>query len=406
MKKVLILNTTLNKGGAARVAHDLYESLGSDFEMFFAYGRGKKDSDSKTFYFGNRLEMFIHIFLVRFLGIEGFGSYFSTKKLIGFIKKEKFDLIHMHNLHGYCLDFFTLIHFLKQNKISVVWTLHDEWAVSPLSAYRLGCNHCTTGTGKCLNKNNYPKTYFPLMEKRMLNQKKKVFTHNWNPSLVCPSEWLGNQIRQSYLQNLHINVVNNGIDTNLFKPSTDKQLLRAKYNLPLDKRIILFIAANFEDKRKGVSYIVEAAEILQDKNYLFIGLGKGNLQESINIKNLGYVNDKIKLAEIYSLSDVFCFTSTAETFLLTVAEAFSCGIPVLGFDIPVVRELVRNGAGILTTENTSQSLAKEINTLLDNNSKLLEMGQNGRKLIEDNYSKEKFKAGYLKVYNEILKQNE
>ena len=62
MKKALILNTTFNKGGAARIAHDLYESLGSDFEMLFAYGRGKKDSDDKTFYFGNKIEMFIHIF--------------------------------------------------------------------------------------------------------------------------------------------------------------------------------------------------------------------------------------------------------------------------------------------------------------------------------------------------------
>src|ERR1035437_4414131 len=108
MKKVLIINTTFNKGGAARVARDLFENINSDFEMFFAYGRGKKISDNRTFYFGNKIEMFIHIFLVRFLGLEGFGSYFSIKKLINFIKKEKFDIVNLHNLHGYYVNFSSL----------------------------------------------------------------------------------------------------------------------------------------------------------------------------------------------------------------------------------------------------------------------------------------------------------
>ena len=120
MKKVLIINTTLNKGGAARVAYDIFENLNSEFEIFFAYGRGAKNAGAKTFYFGNKLELLIHIFLVRFLGLEGYGSYFSTRKLIKFIKKENFDLINLHNLHGYYLNFFKLLNFLKKLDVPII----------------------------------------------------------------------------------------------------------------------------------------------------------------------------------------------------------------------------------------------------------------------------------------------
>lgn len=405
MKKVLILNTTLNKGGAARVAHDLHKSLGSDFEMFFAYGRGKKDSDSKTFYFGNKLEMFIHIFLVRFLGLEGFGSYFSTKRLIKFIQNEGFNLINIHNLHGYYLNFFTLLKFLKESRIPIVYSLHDEWPITWLPAHSLGCEHCKTGLGKCQNTYAYPKNYFPVFQKYMLKWKRQAFADQLNMSIVCPSLWLTKNIQRSFLGKFKISTIFNSIDTNVFRPSINKNELREKHNLPTNKKIILFSASNLNDKSKGIDHILETAKTLSGKDYLFIATGKGQINETPNIKNLGYIYDKKILSEIYALSDLFCFASSAETFLLSAAESLSCGVPVVGFDLPVVRELVNKDVGVLT-ENNSDALSKEIDSLLGNDSKLAQMGQDGRKLIEDNYSKEKFKSEYIRAYNDILKQNE
>lgn len=112
MKKILILNTTFAKGGAAKVAHTLFSEFKDVFDIHFAYGRGQKVDNEKTFYFGNKIEFLIHAFLVRFLGIEGYGTYFSTRKLIKYIKKEKFDIINIHNLHGYYINFFQLFFFL------------------------------------------------------------------------------------------------------------------------------------------------------------------------------------------------------------------------------------------------------------------------------------------------------
>jgi len=401
MKKVLIINTAFNKGGAARVAHDLFENLNSDFETFFAYGRGQKNSNPKTFYFGNKLEMLFHIFLVRFLGLEGYGTYFSTRKLIKYIKQEKFDLINLHNLHGYYLDLFLLLEFLKEANISVLYSLHDEWSMTWLPAHSLGCNHCKTGLGRCTNTYPYPKNYFPIFSKYMLEKKQSVFSSLEKMSIVCPSVWLKEQTSKSYLNKFQINTIYNGVDTDIFKPEFDKNKLRLKYNLPLDKKIIIFSASNLNDSSKGINYVIETANKLSAENYLFVGLGKGEISGVNNIKTLGYIYDKQELSELYALSDLYCFASAAETFLLSAAESLSCGTPVVGFDLPVVRELVTDTVGVLT-ENNSEDLARTIVNLLNNEDGLAIMGQTGRRLIEDRYSKKIFFDSYLGLYNKFL----
>lgn len=402
MNKILILNTTLNKGGAARVAKDIFENLNKDFDIYFAYGRGKKDINEKTFYFGNKIEILVHVLLVRFLGLEGYGGYFSTKKLIRFIEKNNFNLINLHNLHGYYVNFFTLFNYLGKKGIPIVYTLHDEWPMTWLPAHSLGCTHCKTGIGKCINLYSYPKNYFPIFRKLMLESKKKMFSRKMNLHIICPSIWLQNNISNSFLNFYNIGKINPGIDTNLFKPSTEKNELRKKYNLPTNKKIILFSASNLNDESKGIKYILEISKKLMNEEYLFLGLGNGELAKQDNIRLFGYVYNKNILADLYSLSDLFCFTSKAETFLLSAAEAMSCGTPVVGFDLPVVRELVNNKVGILT-ESNSVSLSETINFLLSNENTIKKMGENGRKMIEEKYSKEIFYTKYKDLFVSKIK---
>jgi glycosyltransferase involved in cell wall biosynthesis len=263
----------------------------------------------------------------------------------------------------------------------------------------MGCAHCKTATGTCSNTYEYPKTYFPLFTKYMLRKKKSAFLSQLNMTIVCPSVWLKSNIQKSFLNIFKIETIFNSIDTEIFKPTNNKNELRIKHELPLDKKIILFSASNLNDKSKGIQYILESAEILKDKNYLFLGMGGGVIENHTNIETTGYIYDKQKLADIYALSDVFCFASGAETFLLSAAEALACGIPVVGFDIPVVRELVSIDVGILT-RNDSRSLAYSIDKLLIEQDARISMGKDGRDLITKNYSKEIFYSNYKNLYNQ------
>ncbi len=103
--KILIINTEFNRCGAAQIARTLYQSLNkkSEFECYFAYGRGEKVNDERTIKFAYLLEVYFQGLLTRCFGLQGYGSLFSTRKLEKFIIKEKFDFIHLHNLHGYYL---------------------------------------------------------------------------------------------------------------------------------------------------------------------------------------------------------------------------------------------------------------------------------------------------------------
>ncbi len=401
-KKILIINTTFKKGGAARVARDLFDNQKNGCEVFFAYGRGDREADQRTFKFGNRLEMLIQIFLVRFLGLEGWGCYFATRKLIKFIKKEKFDLIHLHNLHGYYVNFFTLIRFIQKQKIPVVWTIHDEWPVTWLPAHSLGCEHCKTGVGKCRNTYGYPLNYLPLFARYMLKKKEEVFSGDWNSIIICPSQWLQADIKSSFLGKFDIRVISNGIDTDLFRPADNIKHLREKYGLPLDKKIIIYSASSLQDKSKGIDCLLDAARQLQDKDYLFLCIGKGNLENSGNIRTMGYVYDQRQYAEILACADLFCFTSVAETFLLAAAEALACGVPVAGFDIPVVREIISQDVGELVQQGDRKALAQAIVRLLDNGPERSAKGERGRQLIASNYSQKLFFEKYFKLYNGLL----
>jgi len=403
MNKILIINTTFKKGGAARVARDLFENSKNDFEVFFAYGRGGKEADKRTFKFGNRLEMLIQIFLIRFLGLEGWGCYFATRKLIKFIKRKKFDLIHLHNLHGYYVNFFTLIRFIQKQKIPVVWTVHDEWPITWLPAHSLGCEHCQTGIGQCCNTYSYPRNYLPLFAGYMLKKKKEVFSGDWHPVIICPSQWLQTNIKNSFLGKFEVKVINNGIDIDSFWPAGDKNRLREKFGLPLNKKIIIYSASNLNDKSKGIDYLLGAARQLLDKDYLFLCIGKGKLENSANVRTMGYIYDKLQYAEILATADLFCFTSVAETFLLAAAEALACGVPVVGFDIPVVREIISKDVGELVESSDQKALAQAIANLLDNEGERSAKGERGRQLIVNNYSQQLFFEKYYNLYNELIK---
>ena len=295
--KILIINTTYNKGGAAQVAKGLFHEAQKDFDAYFAFGRGNKVNDKNVFKFGYILENIIHLLLVRFLGLEGFGTYFSTRKLIRFIRREKFDLINLHNLHGYYLNFFTLINFIKKEQIPVIWTLHDEWPITWLPAHSLGCKHCLGEKSACTNTYSYPKNYFPVFKNLMLKKKRLIFTDNWSPTFICPSNWLAGNVGNSYLKNQAIRVISNGIDTDIFKPCYNKEEIRSRYQIASNQKVIVFSAASLNDKNKGLSYIMEVAKILENEPYIFLGLGQGEITEQKNIITTGYIKGADKVAQ-------------------------------------------------------------------------------------------------------------
>jgi len=405
--KILIVNTEFNRGGAAQIARTLFQSLNqkNEFECYFAYGRGEKIDEESTIKFAYLPEVYFQGLLTRCFGLQGYGSWFSTRMLERFIIKEKFDLIHLHNLHGYYLNL-DFVKFLGGLDIPVVWTLHDVWSMTGRCAYWFDCEKWETGCGKCSDLSRYPKTFIDSSF-FMWKKKKEYFNSGWNPIIVCPSQWLADRVKESYLKKYQVKVIPNAVDTEIFKPK-DKDFIREKLKVSSNRKVILFAAANLKDERKGVKYFFNSLKYIKASNCLVLTIGKKvNLTEEIkakiDIRQLGYVSDKKLLSEIYNAADIFCITSIDEVFGLTVTESMACGVSVVGFRVGGIPEQVTEGCGIMVKSKDIKALGKAIGRLLTHDEMRKNFGENCRKRVLKNYTIEKFTDNYIKVYNNALR---
>ncbi len=406
--RILIVNTEYMRGGAAQIARILHNDINNiaGFQSYFAYGRGKEVTDQKVFKFAFPFEIYLHAFITRLTGLQGYGTYLSTKKLERFILKEKFNLIHLHNIHGYYLDL-SLVKFLGKINIPIVWTLHDGWPLTGRCAYTFKCDRWKTGCGNCPNLSLYPKTYFDTSA-FMWNKKKEIFTSGWNPVIVSPSQWLANKVKGSYLKKFRVKIIPNGIDTNFFKPK-DKKEIRRKLKVPIDKKVILFVAADLKDERKGVKYLVKALNYIKADNWILLTVGKKiNFNVDVKVPNtiiqFGYIADETLLSDIYNVADVFCISSLDDNFPNTVLESMSSGVPVVGFKVGGIPEQVTEDCGILVEPKDAKSLGKALEKVINDREIRGKFSQNSRKRALEKFSIDKFVGNYIALYNNLIKK--
>ena len=403
-----MINTEFNRGGAAKIARTLYQALNKkdDITCYFAYGRGKVPKENKIYKFSFLPEIYLQGFLTRSIGLEGYGNWISTERLEKYINKENFNLIHLHNIHGYYLNL-DFIKFLRRLDIPVVWTLHDGWPMTGRCAYWFDCEKWKTGCKKCSDLNRYPKT-FNDSSAFMWKKKKEYFNSGWNPIIVCPSQWLADRVEESYLSKYQIKVIPNAIDIEIFKPK-DKDFIRKKYGVSIKKRVILSIAADLQDERKGVKYFLKSLKHIKLENLMIITLGKklnfgSNIEiNNIEIKQLGYIKDRNKISEVYNIADIFCISSLDDNFPTTVLEALACSVPIVGFRVGGIPEQVSEDCGILVNPKDTEALGRALEKLLNDDELRKKFSENCRKRVLQNYTIEKFTDNYIKVYNNALR---
>jgi len=407
--KIVHINSSV-KGGAARVILDLSSrlNLDSNFDSVLAYGRHETNTDDYLYKMTAEPEVILHGCITRLTGIEGKGTLFSTKRLIRYIENNQFDLVHLHNLHGYYLNFSLLISYLKKKSIPVVWTLHDCWSFTGSCAYLFDCKKYLSGCGRCPNINTYPRNFIDNSA-YMWNIKKQAFSEGWQPVIVTPSKWLADTVKRSYLGEHRIAVIPNGIDVGVFK-SYEKESARLELGIPADGRVILFIAADLNDMRKGVKYFFEAVQKISDIENLIIVTAGQKIKEGLDIKadmrEFGYLTDKSYLAKLYSAADVFCITSLDEIFGLTVSEAMACGTPVVGFNIGGISEQVTADCGILVAPKDVNALAEALQSIIHEDNKEKIYAKNCRQRVMDNYTAELMMERYVKLYRAMVTNNQ
>lgn len=352
--KILQINSVCGFGSTGRIATDLYKVIEEQgHECVIAYGRGTTPEGYKTIKIGNNFDNYMHVAKTRILDKHGFGSKKATIKFIEEVKKYNPDVIHLHNIHGYYINIEILFNYLKKSGKKVIWTLHDCWAFTGHCAYfdYVECNKWKNGCYKCPQKKEYPISNFKDNSKWSYDKKKELFTliDKDKLTIVTPSNWLAGLVKQSYLKKYRVEVINNGIDLEIFKPT--KSNFREKYNIG-NKKIILGVAS-YWDRRKGLNYFVDLSKKI-DKNYQIVIVGVSKKQKEklpSNIIAITRTNNVNELVEIYSTSDIFLNPTLEDNFPTTNLEALACGTPVVTFDTGGSGESISKNCGKIMKKN-------------------------------------------------------
>ena len=357
------INTVCGNGSVGRITVDIYHALkNAGHEGKIYYGRRTAPETAETEKFGSNLDMGIHVLSTFFTGTHGFDSKAQTKKLIESLKMYDPDLIHMHNIHGFYLNVEMFFEYLKQCGKPVVWTLHDCWSFTGHCAYfdYVGCDKWKTSCENCPQyRNSYPYALFKDGSKVNFNRKKEAFQGVKGLTIVTPSKWLGELVKESYLKEYPVKVIPNGIDLEKFLPQETKKR---------EKHLILGVA-NVWDRRKGLDYLKELSQMLDPENYevAVVGVSKKQIEElpkgMIGIEHTQNVEE---LMQLYSQASVFANPTLEDNFPTTNLEALACGTPVVTFATGGSVESVDESCGRIVPQKDIQALKEAAIELCDN----------------------------------------
>lgn len=314
------------------------------------------------------------------------------------------DIVHLHWVGAGFLP----ISSLEQFNCPVVWTLRDMWGFTGGCHYTAGCEQYRTGCGTCPQLRS---TREDDLSRSIWKQKHKHW-QDLDLWLVPISGWLGDCARDSPLfANYPIEVIPNGLDIDLFRPS-EKAAARRAWNLPTDRQIIVYGAVNAtQDRRKGFPELLSALKLLgttdRADNLLLVVFGDLQPDDipSLGIEThfVGYVKDNDRLSLLYSAADIAVMPSLQEAFGKTLIEAMACRTPVVAFGAGGPIDIIKHRRnGYLATPHCPGDLAHGIAWCLDEVRQGNDLGGEARMTVEEEFDIEVVADRYRALYERIL----
>ena len=407
--KILIVSSSDISGGAAKAAYRLHCALlehGINSQMVVM----RKETDNVTVFgpssnFGKISALFSPVLekLITDLPYRSKKSMFSagwipSRKIIDRINSMNPDLVHLHWINGGMIK----IEDLKKINAPILWNLQDMWPFTGGCHFNDQCDRYQDKCGSCrVLSSNYKYDISSLTHTRKYRNYNKI-----NKLVINGvSQWIASCAKKSSLfKGREVVNLPNTINSDLFRP-IDKELARESFNVPQEKKVVLFGASSVTDPRKGYTELLAALSVLDYSNLILVVAGQSKPVEPIVAKFPVYyippVHDDVSLSLMYNVANVVVVPSIQENLSNTVIESMACGVPVVAFNIGGNSDMIDHKKnGYLAQLQDENDLAHGISWSLDNEHPLL--SKNAREKVIQTFSHSAVVKRYVELYREIL----
>ena len=401
-KRLLQIDSCLGVGSTGRITESIARLAQSQgWECYIVHGARyvKRPSCMKDIQSVSVVGEYMHYAEGLLFDNHGLASRAATRRVVEEIKKIEPDVIQMHCIHGYYLNYKILFEYLNTTNIPIVWTFHDCWAFTGHCAHFVtaGCEKWKTGCYDCPLKGDYPKSFVDRSS-RNYEYKKLLFTANQNLQIVPVSEWLDGFVKQSFLKDKETMVIKNGVDLKVFKPSAEKGKGRFR---------ILGVSGVW-NKDKGLYDFYRIRENL-DKEHseiVLVGLSKDQIKNLPDgIIGIEHTESIQELAQLYASSNVFVNPTYADTFPTVNLEALACGTPVITYRTGGSPEAVSEDTGWIVEQGDVEGIADIIKSLGSKKQDEVDTQRLVcRERAENVFDRNKCFEEYLRLYNRLVEQ--
>ena len=356
--RTAFINSVAGYGSTGRIVDQLAQM--PDIEGRIYYGRKKNLAAAETFRFNGFAGSAAHAVKTFLLDGQGFANAKETARMIDDLRTFAPDLIHLHNLHGYYLNVEVLFRFLKDSGIPVIWTMHDCWAFTGHCAHyeSVGCEQWKTECRNCPALRHYPVTFNGHHVRDNYRKKREVFASLpvSQLTLVTPSQWLKEQLAESFLNQYECVHIPNGIDLSRFQPQerTPDGVFR-----------ILAVAGQWYPE-KGWNDLKRLAGMLgENERLIVVGVSAKQKREieGERVTAIEHTDSVEALAELYSGADVLLNPTYEDTFPTVNIEAQACGCPVVTYRTGGSPEMLAEKTGIVVPRGDLQAMYRAVQDL-------------------------------------------
>lgn len=283
---------------------------------------------------------------------------------------QKSDIVHVHDII-YPSSFFAAIYAKLFNK-PLILTQHVGYV-------------------------KYKSEIIELIQKIVYNTQGRIILH-WANKIIYYNSNVKNWIIDFKIDKTKLVFLPNWVNREIFKPVKKeiKQELRIKYNLPINKKIILFVG-RFVPK-KGFDKLIKIA----NEKYLIIFIGEGEIPLKTDFVRVYKAMPQEKLCKFYQLSDLFVLPSINEGFPLAIQEAMCSGLPIITTDHPGYREYI-NDSEVRLIKPSIEQIKESINEIIYDNNKMNSLKENAFKTAIKLFDEKKCTEQLIKIYCEALK---